>query len=164
MNINKVKKIIIKWYEDFNNDPIENISISDIEDDIFNWNIIIFGPKDSYYEGGIFKAIIEFPQDFPKNPPVFKFISNIFHPNIYKNGIVCISILHPSGEDTYGYEKSSERWRPVHTINSILLSIISLLFDPNDESPANIEAAKLWREDKTLYQKQVNKDIRKTLE
>ena len=164
MNINKVKKIIYKWYEDFNNDPIDNISISPIDEDIFNWNLIIFGPKDSYYEGGIFKAKIEFPEDFPKNPPVIKFISRIFHPNIYSNGIVCISILHPSGDDLYGYEKSCERWRPVHTINSILLSIISLFFDPNDESPANIDAGKLWREDKEAYQVEVNKDIKKSLE
>ena len=163
MNLNKVKKIIFKWYEDFINDPIDGISISPIDDDIFNWNLIIFGPKDSYYEGCIFNAKIQFPENFPIGPPVIKFTSQIYHPNIYTNGIICISILHPPGNDIYGYESSVERWRPVHTINSILLSIISLFFDPNDESPANVEAAKLWREDKKLYQKEVNKNIRKSL-
>jgi ubiquitin-conjugating enzyme E2 G1 len=54
---------------------------------------------------------------------------------------VCISILHPPGDDKYGYEKAEERWLPVHTAETILLSVISMLSDPNDQSPANIEAA-----------------------
>lgn len=58
-----------------------------------------------------------------------------------KDGKVCISILHEPGEDKFGYEKSSERWRPIHTVETILLSVISMLADPNDESPANIDAA-----------------------
>lgn len=58
-----------------------------------------------------------------------------------KNGSVCISILHEPGDDKYGYEKASERWLPVHTVETILISVISLLADPNDESPANVDAA-----------------------
>lgn len=58
-----------------------------------------------------------------------------------KNGNVCISILHEPGDDKYGYEKASERWLPVHTVETILISVISLLADPNDESPANVDAA-----------------------
>lgn len=58
-----------------------------------------------------------------------------------KNGDVCISILHEPGEDKWGYEKPEERWLPVHTVETILLSVISMLADPNDESPANVDAA-----------------------
>lgn len=58
-----------------------------------------------------------------------------------KNGNVCISILHEPGDDKYGYEKASERWLPVHTVETILISVISMLADPNDESPANVDAA-----------------------
>ena len=54
---------------------------------------------------------------------------------------MCISILHEPGDDTYGYEKASERWLPVHTVETILISVISMLADPNDESPANVDAA-----------------------
>ncbi|KAL3924074.1 MAG: hypothetical protein SGPRY_004027 [Prymnesium sp.] len=50
-------------------------------------------------------------------------------------------ILHSPGDDTYGYEQAEERWRPIHTAESILLSVISMLADPNIESPANIDAA-----------------------
>ena len=60
---------------------------------------------------------------------------------VEKNGDVCISILHEPGDDTYGYEKASERWLPVHTVETILISVISMLADPNDESPANVDAA-----------------------
>ena len=57
------------------------------------------------------------------------------------NGEVCISILHEPGEDKWGYEKPEERWLPVHTVETILISVISMLADPNDESPANVDAA-----------------------
>lgn len=60
---------------------------------------------------------------------------------MYATGDVCISILHPPGEDTYGYESPAERWLPIHTVTTIALSVISMLSDPNFESPANIDAA-----------------------
>ena len=59
----------------------------------------------------------------------------------WESGDVCISILHPPGDDAFGYESASERWLPVHTVESILVSVISMLSSPNDESPANIDAA-----------------------
>lgn len=61
--------------------------------------------------------------------------------SVASNGDVCISILHEPGDDKYGYEKAQERWLPVHTVETILLSVISMLADPNDESPANVDAA-----------------------
>jgi len=106
---------------------------------------MIIGPPDTLYEGGFFKARLIFPITYPMEPPKMKFISEIWHPNVYPNGDVCISILHPPGEDQYGYEKAEERWLPVHTVETILVSVISMLSSPNDESPANIEAAKILR-------------------
>ena len=153
----KAAKVIVKNFNIFNKDPINGISIGFDDENIFNWGLIILGPKDSPYEGGIYNAEITFPQQFPLQPPKFKFKDNIYHPNIYKNGEVCISILHPPGDDKYGYETSSERWRPVHTVNSILISILLLLSSPNIDSPANIDAGKLWRKDKKEFQKLVNK-------
>jgi hypothetical protein len=60
---------------------------------------------------------------------------------VHENGEVCISILHEPGEDKFGYETASERWLPIHTVESILISVISMITDPNDESPANVDAA-----------------------
>ncbi len=54
---------------------------------------------------------------------------------------MCISILHEPGEDKWGYEKPEERWLPIHTVETIAISVISMLADPNDESPANVDAA-----------------------
>ena len=75
-----------------------------------------------------------------------RFISKIFHPNIYPDGRVCISILHAPGDDPLGYERSSERWSPVQSVEKVLLSVMSMLAEPNCESPANVDAAKMWRD------------------
>jgi ubiquitin-conjugating enzyme E2 G1 len=48
-----------------------------------------------------------------------------FHPNVYPDGKVCISILHPPEEDKYGYESAAERWSPVQTPETILISVVS---------------------------------------
>jgi len=109
-----------------------------------------------------------------------KFETPIFHPNspsyfqetggafadvsvVYANGEVCISILHPPEEDKYGYESASERWSPVQTPETILLSVISMLSSPNDESPADIEAARMWREDPKEFKRRVRKCVRESL-
>lgn len=62
-------------------------------------------------------------------------------PPVAKNGNVCISILHEPGEDKYGYERPEERWLPIHTVETIMISVISMLADPNGDSPANVDAA-----------------------
>jgi len=157
-------KVILKNYKLFNDDPIDNVSIGFDSENVFLWNIILIGPKDTPYEGGIFNAKLKFPNTYPNYPPELIFINDIYHPNIYEDGRVCISILHPPGDDKWGYESAAERWRPVHSVNSIMLSIISMLSEPNDDSPANIDAGKIWREDKKLFQHNVNLSIRKTLE
>lgn len=63
------------------------------------------------------------------------------HVLVEPNGDVCISILHEPGEDKWGYERPEERWLPIHTVETIIISVISMLADPNDESPANVDAA-----------------------
>ncbi|KAF9578169.1 Ubiquitin-conjugating enzyme E2 15 [Lunasporangiospora selenospora] len=115
-------------------------------------------------EGGFFKALMTFPLDYPLMPPKLKFTTDMYHPNVYANGEVCISILHPPGEDKYGYEQASERWSPVHTVETILISVISMLSSPNDESPANVEAAKEWRDNYSSYKKKVLRLTRRSAE
>ncbi|UMM15157.1 hypothetical protein L5515_002700 [Caenorhabditis briggsae] len=92
-----------------------------------------------------------------------RFTCGIFHPNIYPDGRVCISILHAPGDDPTGYESSNERWSPVQSIEKILLSVVSMLAEPNDESPANVNAAKMWREDRAQFEKTADALVRKTL-
>lgn len=84
--------------------------------------------KANMYAGGNFRASLIFPPTYPHMPPQMKFLDVIpFHPNVYEDGRVCISILHPPEEDQYGYESASERWSPVQTPETILISVVSVL-------------------------------------
>lgn len=137
------------------------------EDDLFTWEALIMGPEGTPYEFGVFRALLTFPKSYPMKPPKMVFTTPITHPNVYgeggRRGEVCISILHAPGEDRFGYEKSYERWTPVQSIEKVLLSVISMLAEPNPESPANIDAAKLWRDDLEGFNKKVEAEVRRSL-
>ena len=91
------------------------------ENDYYKWSVFIPGPEDSLYEGGFFKAILTFPEDFPQSPPEMKFVTEMFHPNIYKDGRVCISILHNPGMDQFNeQERIDEKWRPSLGVEQII--------------------------------------------
>jgi len=157
--------LLRKQLSELNKHPVEGFSAGLIDDDdIFRWEVMIIGPPDTLYEGGFFKCHLLFPKEYPLKPPELRMLTDIWHPNIDKNGKVCISILHEPGDDRYGYEKASERWLPIHTVETILISVISMLADPNDESPANVDAAKEWRESKTDFRKKVARCVRKSQE
>ncbi|TKS77994.1 Ubiquitin-conjugating enzyme E2 G1 [Collichthys lucidus] len=134
--------LLRKQLAELNKNPVEGFSAGLIDDDdIYKWEVVIIGPQDTLFEGGFFKAYLTFPYDYPLRPPKMKFITEIWHPNVAKNGDVCISILHEPGEDKFGYEKPEERWLPIHTVETIMISVISMLADPNSDSPANVDAA-----------------------
>ncbi|KAH6635050.1 ubiquitin-conjugating enzyme E2 [Chaetomium sp. MPI-SDFR-AT-0129] len=133
------------------------------DSNIFVWEVMLMINDDcKYYGGGNFRAHLTFPPTYPLMPPEMTFKDPIpFHPNIYANGNLCISILHPPEEDRYGYEQASERWSPVQTPETILISVISLFEDPNEDSPANVEAARLLREEREGKSKEYRKRCRK---
>merc|ERR1719391_914645 len=81
------------------------------------------------YEGGLFPAILEFPREYPNKPPEMRFTTpDFWHPNVYADGRVCISILHEAKEDIYNpQERIDEKWRPILGIHSVLISVISML-------------------------------------
>lgn len=133
------------------------------EDNFFEWEALISGPVDTVWENGIFPAKLVFPSDYPLNPPKMTFMCEMFHPNIFSDGRVCISILHSPGDDPLGYELSAERWSPVQSVEKILLSVVSMLAEPNDESAANVDAAKMFRENREEFNKIAQKIVRKTL-
>ncbi|CEO59681.1 Ubiquitin-conjugating enzyme [Penicillium cataractarum] len=142
---------------------IPGISCGLVDNNVFEWEVMLMISDDvKLYGGGFFRARLSFPPEYPHMPPKMKFESPLFHPNIYENGDVCISILHPPEEDKFGYESAAERWSPVQTPETILLSVISMLSSPNDESPANVEAARLWREDPAEFKKRVRRCVRQS--
>lgn len=157
--------LLAKQLKDLNKNPVEGFSAGLVnDDDVFKWEVMIMGPPDTMYEGGFFKAHLDFPKDYPHMPPVMAFQTQIWHPNVYKDGRVCISILHPPGDDEFGAEEACERWLPIHTVTTIMLSVISMLADPNDMSPANIDAAKEWRDDPAAFKKRVQRLVRRSQE
>lgn len=151
-------------YKQLLKDPPEGISAGPKdESNYFEWQCLIQGPEETAYEGGIFAATLKFPQDYPLSPPVMKFTTPIFHPNVYKDGTVCISILHAPGDDPNMYEDASERWSPIQSVEKILISVMSMLAEPNDESGANIDASKMWRENRQMFNQIVLKQVHESL-
>jgi ubiquitin-conjugating enzyme E2 D/E len=106
---------------------------------MFRWEGCIFGPEDSPYVGGMFKLIIQFPVDYPFRAPHVQFMTKIFHPNINSTGLICLDIL-------------KGQWSPALTISKVLLSITSLLTDPNPDDPFMPEIAKLYMDDRASYE------------
>lgn len=104
------------------------ISIEIVDDDIFNLEVCFLGPKDSPYEEIINTISINISNKYPHEPPSIKFINNIYHPNIDAHGNICLDIL-------------KNKWTPVYTLRTVLMSIISLLSDANPDSPLNGDAA-----------------------
>ncbi|KAH8396203.1 hypothetical protein KR222_005040 [Zaprionus bogoriensis] len=173
-------------YKQLTMDPPEGIAAGPIsEDNFFEWEALIAGPEGTCFEGGVFPARLVFPPDYPLSPPKMKFTCDMFHPNIFADGRVCISILHAPGDDPMGYELSAERWSPVQSVEKILLSVVSMLAgectnrqiciyiymylivsapaEPNDESGANVDAAIMWRERREEFNSIAQRLVRKTL-
>ncbi|KAL0080845.1 ubiquitin-conjugating enzyme/RWD-like protein [Phycomyces blakesleeanus] len=153
--------LLQRQLRDLQRNPVEGFSAGLVDDNIYE---AIMGAPDTLYEDGFFKTRLSFPSSYPVMPPTMRFITEMYHPNVYPDGTVCISILHPPGDDKYGYEDANERWSPVHTVETILLSVISMLSSPNDESPANIQAAKEYRDDYSQFKKKVQRLTRQSAE
>ena len=137
-------------------------TIIETQDNLRYYDIegIMFGHKEPY-ENGIFKFKISCSHEYPNKSPVFTFIDKLFHPNIHSDGKVCISILH-EGTDATGYEDDGLRWSSIHTLYSIITSIHCVLHNPNDESPANIDAAVMLRTNPKEYNRIIHKIVAST--
>ncbi|KAL3318605.1 Ubiquitin-conjugating enzyme E2 G2 [Cichlidogyrus casuarinus] len=151
-------------YQQLVKNPTEGIVAGPADDnDYFKWEAYVRGPPDTPFEGGVFKAELIFPPKYPISPPKMRFLSKIFHPNIYEDGRVCISILHEPTEDPTGYESVQERWSPILSVEKILVSVISMLAQPNVESPANVEAARCYRENREEFNRIAKSHVAQSL-
>jgi|Transcript_45087 ubiquitin-conjugating enzyme E2 D/E len=142
-------KRINKEYRDLQKDPPANTSAGPVnESDMFNWKATIMGPEDSPYAGGLFFLNIHFPTDYPFKPPKVQFTTKIFHPNINSNGGICLDIL-------------KDQWSPALTISKVLLSICSLLTDPNPDDPLVPEIAQMYKKDRKKFDETAKQWTRK---
>ncbi|KAJ9594681.1 hypothetical protein L9F63_014015, partial [Diploptera punctata] len=131
-------KRINKELQDLGRDPPAQCSAGPVGDDLFHWQATIMGPPDSPYQGGVFFLTIHFPTDYPFKPPKVAFTTRIYHPNINSNGSICLDILR-------------SQWSPALTISKVLLSICSLLCDPNPDDPLVPEIARIYKTDREKY-------------
>jgi ubiquitin-conjugating enzyme E2 R len=155
------EKILMNEYKELSKETWTNISL--IDENIFNWSValIVLNP-DSLYYGGYFKARINFSSNYPYSPPDFRFERPLWHPNVYPDGRLCISILHQPGDDIMSGESAGERWSPVQRVESVLISILSLLDDAECSSPANVDAGVMLRQDPAAYKERVKQDREKS--
>ena len=131
-------KRLDKELAEIQKEPPINCSAGIIDDDIHTWDATIIGPEKTPYESGIFKLSILFPENYPFKPPKVKFDTRIFHPNINKHGSICLDILN-------------KNWSPALTVAKLLLSISSLLSDPNPDDPLDIRAAEIYKKNRDEY-------------
>jgi ubiquitin-protein ligase len=154
--VNAARRQLAKMFSELEQNPSTYFSCGLIDDDLFRWRCTIFGPEGTPFAGGFFPTELTFTGKYPNFPPKMRFLCPMWHPNVHKdNGTVCISILHPPGKDPHQYESQTERWLPIHSVESIVVSVLSMLLDPNIESPLNVDAARDFRTDRDSYNRKI---------
>lgn len=134
MAVKRLQKELIEIQKDIT----ENCSAGLNNNDLFNWDATIIGPTETPYEGGIFYLKMFFPPDYPFKPPKITFTTKIYHPNINNIGDICLDIL-------------KDQWSPALNVSKILLSICSLLADPNPNDPLSPEIAVIYKQNKDKF-------------
>ena len=135
---------IQKELKDLLKNPNANCTAGPAGDDMQHWKGTIIGPTGCPYEGGIFEIDIVFPSDYPFKPPKLTFVTKVYHPNINSQGVICLDIL-------------KTEWSPALTIDRVLLSISSLLTDPNPDDPLMGDIARQYKNDKPAFEAEARK-------
>uniref|UniRef100_A0A8D1VE80 Ubiquitin conjugating enzyme E2 A n=1 Tax=Sus scrofa TaxID=9823 RepID=A0A8D1VE80_PIG len=104
------RRRLMRDFKRLQEDPPAGVSGAPSENNIMVWNAVIFGPEGTPFEDGTFKLTIEFTEEYPNKPPTVRFVSKMFHPNVYADGSICLDILQ-------------NRWSPTYDVSSILTSI-----------------------------------------
>eukprot|EP00759_Apiculatamorpha_spiralis_P016561 PhF_6_TR22710/c0_g1_i1/m.32349/K06689/UBE2D, UBC4, UBC5; ubiquitin-conjugating enzyme E2 D len=139
-----MRKRLIKELNDLEKDPQEGITLTpcgpgDVEP---IWKASVVGPLGTPYEGGVFWIDVKIPRDYPFKPPRVQFTTKLLHPNINQNGHVSMSILR-------------ESWSPALILRKVVLSLQSLLEDPNPDDSLVPELAHMYKTDRVKYNEQV---------
>lgn len=119
--------------------PVPGCSAAPVDaDDLRFWAATITGPPDTPYAGGTWQLSVEFTDDYPSKPPVLKFETPIFHCNVSEGGHICLDIL-------------KEEWSPRLQVGAVLLSLQSMLAEPNPDDPLRGDIARLWKRDRAKH-------------
>uniref|UniRef100_A0A2K6K6P5 Cell division cycle 34, ubiqiutin conjugating enzyme n=1 Tax=Rhinopithecus bieti TaxID=61621 RepID=A0A2K6K6P5_RHIBE len=126
------QKALLLELKGLQEEPVEGFRVTLVDEgDLYNWEVAIFGPPNTYYEGGYFKVSAATPARPARRPGL--------HPRVY---VTCVgaSLPPPEGWGVLGHPT------PTHSPRrTILLSVISLLNEPNTFSPANVDASVMYR-------------------
>ena len=123
---------ILKETQRLMQEPVPGISATPDEANARYFHVLVSGPTESPYEGGLFKLELFLPDEYPMAPPKVRFMTKIYHPNIDKLGRICLDIL-------------KEKWSPALQIRTVLLSIQALLSAPNPDDPLDNQVANQWK-------------------
>mmetsp|Transcript_139533 Transcript_139533/g.242746 ORF Transcript_139533/g.242746 Transcript_139533/m.242746 type:complete len:162 (-) Transcript_139533:199-684(-) len=145
----KAKSRLLRDLHKLRKDPPHGVYAELAENNVLCCQCLVIGPEDTAWEGGAFRLQLDFTDEYPVKPPKATFVSKIFHPNVYDNGEICLDILQ-------------NQWTQLIDVSAILNSVMSLLPDPNPNSPANQEAARLYRTDPREYERRVKEMVRLT--
>ncbi|KAK4080381.1 hypothetical protein Trihar35433_1486 [Trichoderma harzianum] len=153
------RRRLMRDFKRMQTDPPAGVSASPIPDNVMTWFVAphtsttkdMQGPADTPFEDGTFRLVMQFEEQYPNKPPQVKFISQMFHPNVYATGELCLDILQ-------------NRWSPTYDVAAVLTSIQSLLNDPNTGSPANVEASNLYKDNRKEYTKRVRETVERSWE
>ncbi len=119
-------------------DPPEGIRACPLDNSLSYWQASIKGPPECPYEGGLFFLHLEIPKSYPMRPPIPKFITRIFHPNVSYHGDIGMDML-------------AHNWSLALTIPKVLVSIQSLLTDPYCHISMEPEIARLCENDREEF-------------
>jgi ubiquitin-protein ligase len=146
----KNNRILVDIKELLNNDIPETIKEVYInEENIYGEHLVLLnGPKDTPFEGGIFKLSINLPSDYPFKPPIMRFQTYIYHPNISREGSICIDIL-------------KDQWSSALRLYKVILSISDLLATPNPDDPLSPDVAYEYKSNKENYTRKVKEYVEK---
>lgn len=110
---------------------------------IHHWRITLAGPPSTPYSAGTFGLTLDLPTDYPFKPPLVKFATRIYHPNVTNDssGNICLGMLKP------------DAWKPSSRVTAVLEAVRNLLVEPLPEDPLEARIADEYRSDRAEFEK-----------
>lgn len=131
-----------------NKSPPHGIGMWPVGDNLETLEALIEGPDDSPFAGGEFRLSIKIPALYPNAPPIIKFRTKIYHPNVDSAGNICLDSLKP---------EPAGSWRPSKNLEGVLTQIRLLMTEPNVDDPLDAQIAKELRETPEKYRERAKK-------